>query len=47
MFKDKIISCLHSNIVYKFACGRCNAAYYSETCCHFKVRVGDSGIFHL
>ena len=33
--------CLHSNIVYKFVCGRCNAAYYSETCRHLKVRVGE------
>ena len=22
-------------------CGRCNATYYGETCCHFKVRVGE------
>ena len=22
-------------------CGRCNATYYSKTCCHFKVRVGE------
>ena len=29
-------------------CSRCNAAYYSETCCHFKVRVGEhSGISPL
>ena len=25
-------------ILYKFTCGRC---YYGETCCHFKVRVGE------
>ena len=26
-------------------CGRCNATYYGETCCHVKVRVGEhSGI---
>ena len=37
--------CLRSNIVYKFVCGRYNATYYSETCHHFKVRVGEhSGI---
>ena len=29
-------------------CGRCNATYYSETCRHFKVRVGEhSGISPL
>ena len=22
-------------------CGRCNATYYDETCCHFKVRVAE------
>ena len=47
-FKDKIPLCLCSNIVYKFACGRCNATYYGETCRHFKVRVGEhSGISPL
>ena len=47
-FKDKIPLCLRSNIVYKFTCGRCNATYYGETCCHFKVRVGEhSGISPL
>ena len=40
-FKDKIPLWLRSNIVYKFACGRCNATYYGETCRHFKVRVGE------
>ena len=45
--KDKTL-CLRSNIVYKFTCGRCNATYYGETCCHFKVRVGEhSGISPL
>ena len=38
-FKDKIPLCLRSNIVYKFACGRCNATHYGETCRHFKVTV--------
>ena len=47
-FKDKIPLCLRSNIVYKFACGRCNATYYDKTCRHFKVRVGEhSGISPL
>ena len=32
--------CLHSNVVYKFSCGRCNATYYSETCQHLSVRIG-------
>ena len=46
--KDKIPLCLHSNIVYKFTCGRCNATYYDETCHHFKVKVGKhSGISPL
>ena len=40
-FKDKIPLCLGSNIVYKITCGRCNAIYYGETCCFFKVRVGE------
>ena len=22
-------------------CGRCNATYFGEMCCHFKVRVGE------
>ena len=36
---------LHSNINYKFTCGRCSATYYDETCHHFKVRVVEnSGI---
>ena len=40
--------CLRYNIVYKFKCGRCNATYYGETCCQFKVRVGEhSGISPL
>ena len=40
--------CLRSNIVYKFACGRCNTTYYGETCRHFKVRDGEhSGISPL
>ena len=38
-FKDTIPLCLHSKIVYKFTCGRCDATYYGETCRHFKVRV--------
>ena len=29
-------------------CGRCTAIYHGETCCHFKVRVGElSGISPL
>ena len=47
-FNDNIPLCLLSNIVYKFACGRCIATYYSETCCHLKVRVSEhSGISPL
>ena len=33
--------CLHSNVVYKFLCGRCNATCYSETCWHLNIRVGE------
>ena len=32
--------CLHSEVVYKCSCGRCNAAYYGETWRHLSVRVG-------
>ena len=47
-FKDMIPLCLRSNIGCKFTCGICNATYYGETCCHFKVRVGEhSGILPL
>ena len=44
-FKYKILLCLRSSIVYKFACGWCNATYYGETCRHFKVRVGEHSGF--
>ena len=40
-FKDKMPYCLRSNVVYKFSCGRYNATYYSETCPHLSVRVGE------
>ena len=40
-FKDKMPYCLHSNVVYKFSCGRCNATYYGEICRHLSVRVGE------
>ena len=47
-FKDKMPYCLRSNVVYKFSCGRCNAAYYGETCRHLSVRVGEhSGVSPL
>ena len=47
-FKYKIPLCLGSNIVYKFACGRCDGTYYGENCRHFKVIVGEnSGISPL
>ena len=39
-FKDKMLYCLRSNVVYKFSCARCNATYYCETCRHLSVRVG-------
>ena len=46
-FNDKIPLCLRCNIVYKFTCGRCNATYYSISCRHFKIRVGNTQVFHL
>ena len=43
-----MLYCLRSNVVYKFSCGRCNATYYSETCRHLSVRVGEhSGVSPL
>ena len=43
-FKDQIPLCLRSNIVYMFACGRCNTTYYGEIWRHFKVRVGEHSV---
>ena len=40
-FKDKMPYCLRSDVVYKFACGRCNATYYGETCRHLSTRIGE------
>ena len=41
----KILLCLCSITVFKFACCRCNATYHSESCRCFKVRVSEhSGI---
>ena len=47
-FKDEMPYCWRSNVVYKFLCGRCNATYYSETCRHLSVGVGEhSGVSPL
>ena len=47
-FKDKMFYCLHSNVAYKFLCGRCNATYYGKTCRHLSLRVGErSGVSPL
>ena len=47
-FKDMIPLCLCSNILYNFACDRCNATYYSKTCRQFKDKVNEhSGISPL
>ena len=35
--KDKISLCLSSNKIYKFASGRCRAAYYGKFCHYFIV----------
>ena len=39
-FEDKVPFNLHSNVVYKFSCGKCNATYCGETCRHLNIRVG-------
>ena len=47
-FKDKVLFNLRSNVVYKFSCGRCNAAYYGKTCWHLNIKVGEhSGVSPL
>ena len=38
-FKDKILSFLRSDTVYKFECGSWNASYYGKTKRPFKVRM--------
>ena len=44
-FRDKMPFNLRSTVVYKFACGRCNATSYGEICRHLNVRVGQhSGV---
>ena len=40
-FKDRVPRCLRSGVVYKFLCGRCNAAYYGETQRHLYVRAAE------
>jgi hypothetical protein len=37
-FKDKIPSYLHSGVVYKYTCNRCNSVYIGETTRHIKTR---------
>ena len=47
-FKEEAPFNLRSNVVYKFSCGRCSATYYSETCRHLNVKVGEhSGVSPL
>ena len=46
-FKDKMVYCLRSNVVYKFSCGRCNATYYGETCRHLRIELANTRVFHL
>ena len=41
-FKEKIPLCLHSNIVYQFVCGTCNATCCVDTSHRFKIRVGEN-----
>ena len=47
-FKDKVPFNLHSNVAYKFLCGRCNATYYGEASWRLNIRVGEhSGVSPL
>ena len=48
-FENKVpFNLLLTNVVYKFLCGRCNATYYSNTCRHLNIRVGEhSGVSSL
>ena len=32
---------LHTNVAYKFLCGRCSATYYGEASWHLNIRVGE------
>ena len=40
-YKDVIPTFMLSNIVYKYSCEQCNAAYYGETTRHLKTRVAE------
>ena len=40
-FKDKIPLYLHSNLVYKFKCSRCNSTYVGETARHSIARFSE------
>ena len=37
--KDRVSSCLASNIVYKFACEHCDKCYIGETTRHLQTRI--------
>ena len=40
-FKDSIPLYLHSHVIYKFQCSKCNITCYGETERHLKVRAGE------
>ena len=40
-FKEPLPYDLMSKVVYKYACGRCNSSYYSETDRHLRVTAGE------
>ena len=40
-FKDSVYETLQSNLIYKFSCRSCTAAYIGKTYRHFKVRVSE------
>ena len=37
-FKDKVPECLHSRVVNKFTCSRCNSTYVDMTNPHMQTR---------
>ena len=46
-FKDCLPFDLVSEIVYKYACGRCDSTYYGETHRHLKARSGEHSVISL
>ena len=40
-YKDPIPNDLIYFLIYKFTCDSCSSSYISETCCHFKTKIGE------